>query len=471
MSLLPLLPGPSSLLRSGGGQSNDDDYDDMDTESSDQGYTSQPSVQPSDATAESQSAQQQHVEPQQEPITMNIPVPSAESSLSSDAVGVSSRSTTPTELPGTLDSGLGSDYELMSESSSQSQPALELPLQHGATSATHSSSSPSPVQGSPAVATLPISSEVSGSLQFGPSMSTVATSTTAIHLPTTSSQASGTSQLGVPMSTPAIPSAAGPSTSIPPISEFGGTLQVGLSMSAVAMPTTLSTASPKPSDTLQVELPVSTAATCVPLPTASSEASVMLHFGSSVSTTASPTTTLSTTAMPISTASLELNGTLQPEPSVSTAAMSVDSGYNTNTALDSGSIPVPPVMSHSENLVPNPPLPSVPTSQLPEGEPPTSKPQLEASAIPALIPEDMSLEDLHKKVKEHFPAFKPYGILRFLSLLGPGNTSSLPNRWKGAKKPKRGREKEGEKGITADWQLDIDFVPPPEMCMSDDEVS
>ena len=470
MSLLPLLSGPSSLLRSGGGQSNDDDYDDMDTESSDQGYTSQPSVQPSDATAESQSAQQQHVEPQQEPITMNIPVPSAENSLSSDAVSVTSQSTTPTELPGTLDSGLGSDYELMSESSSQSQPALELPLQHGATSV-HSSSSPSPVQGSPAVATLPISSEVSGSLQFGPSMSTVATSTTAIHLPTTSSQASGTSQLGVPMSTQAIPSAAGPSTSIPPISEFGGTLQVGLSTSAVAMPTTLSTASPKPSDTLQVGLPVSTAATCVPLPTASSEASVMLHFGSSVSTTASLPTTLSTTAMPIPTASPELNGTLQPELPVSTAAMSIDSGYSTTTALESGSIPVAPVMSHSENLVPNPPLPSVPTSQLPEGEPPTSKPQLEASAIPALIPEDMSLEDLHKKVKEHFPAFKPYGILRFLSLLGPGNTSSLPNRWKGAKKPKRGRKKEGEKGITADWQLDIDFVPPPEMCMSDDEVS
>lgn len=128
-------------------------------------------------------------------------------------------------------------------------------------------------------------------------------------------------------------------------------------------------------------------------------------------------------------------------------------------------------MSHSENLVPNPSLPSVLTSQLPEGEPPTSKPQLEASAIPALIPEDMSLEDLHKKVKEHFPAFKPYGILRFLSLLGPGNTSSLPNRWKGAKKPKRGRKKEEEKAITTNWQLDIDFVPPPEMCMSDDEVS
>ena len=446
MSLLPLFSGPSSLLRSGGEQSNDDDYDDMDAESSDQGYTSQPSVQPSDVTAESQSAQQQQVEPQQE----HIPVPSAESSLSSDAVGVTSRSTTPTELPGTLDSGLGSDYEPMSESSSQSQPTLELPLQHGGTSAAHSSSSPSPVQGSPAVATLPITSEVSGSLQLGPSMSTVAIPTTAIHLPTTSSQASGTSQLGLPISTPAIPSVAGSSTSIPPISEFDSTLQVGL--------------------------PISTAATCMPLPTASSEASVMLHLGSSVSTTAtpptaSPPTAVSTTAIPIPIASPDLNGTLQPELSVPTAAMSVDLGYSTNTPLESGSVPVPPVISHSENLVPNPPLPSVPTSQLPEGEPPTSKPQLEASAIPALIPEDMSLEDLHKKVKEHFPAFKPYGILRFLSLLGPGNTSSLPNRWKGAKKPKRGRKKEEEKAITADWQLDIDFVPPPEMCMSDDEVS
>jgi len=77
-----------------------------------------------------------------------------------------------------------------------------------------------------------------------------------------------------------------------------------------------------------------------------------------------------------------------------------------------------------------------------------------------------------KKVKEYFPSFKPYGILRFLSLLGPGNPSSLPNVWKGAKKPKR-RRKEGEwkGGITATWELDKEFTPPPEMCMSDDEVS
>ena len=54
------------------------------------------------------------------------------------------------------------------------------------------------------------------------------------------------------------------------------------------------------------------------------------------------------------------------------------------------------------------------------------------------------------------------------SLLTP-NPASLPNIWRGAKKPKKKIKAEGE-GSTP-WVLDLDFVPSPEMCMSDDEVS
>ena len=54
------------------------------------------------------------------------------------------------------------------------------------------------------------------------------------------------------------------------------------------------------------------------------------------------------------------------------------------------------------------------------------------------------------------------------SLLSP-NPSSLPKIWQGAKKPKKKIKAEGE-GSTP-WVLDLDFVPPPEMCLSDDEVS
>ena len=100
------------------------------------------------------------------------------------------------------------------------------------------------------------------------------------------------------------------------------------------------------------------------------------------------------------------------------------------------------------------------------------------SAIPSLIPENMTLEELRAKVKTLFPGFKSHGILRFSSLLGPGKPSSLPQIWREARKPKvrkrrkRRRRNSGssaEEGVCT-WKLDVDFEPPPEMMMSDDEV-
>lgn len=51
------------------------------------------------------------------------------------------------------------------------------------------------------------------------------------------------------------------------------------------------------------------------------------------------------------------------------------------------------------------------------------------------LPDNMSLDELHAKVKKLFPGFKPNSILRFSSLLGPGKPSSLPKLWSEAKKP------------------------------------
>ena len=76
----------------------------------------------------------------------------------------------------------------------------------------------------------------------------------------------------------------------------------------------------------------------------------------------------------------------------------------------------------------------------------------------------MSIEELHAKVMKMFPGFKPDGILRFSSLLGPGKKSSLPQVWKGVQKPKK---RSGQRG---ELRLDIDWVPPPEMIMESDEV-
>lgn len=91
------------------------------------------------------------------------------------------------------------------------------------------------------------------------------------------------------------------------------------------------------------------------------------------------------------------------------------------------------------------------------------------SAIPALIPDNMSLEELRAKVKELFPGFKSQGILRFSSLLGPGKPSSQPRIWREARKPKKRRRKKiTEEGCS--WTLDIDHPVPAHMVVSDDEV-
>ena len=65
--------------------------------------------------------------------------------------------------------------------------------------------------------------------------------------------------------------------------------------------------------------------------------------------------------------------------------------------------------SHSSVPIPPQQPPSVPASEL-EQDPEL---QTSGSAIPALVPENMSMEVLHQKVKKLFPGFKPKGILRF----------------------------------------------------------
>ena len=89
------------------------------------------------------------------------------------------------------------------------------------------------------------------------------------------------------------------------------------------------------------------------------------------------------------------------------------------------------------------------------------------AAIPALIPDNMTLEELRAKVKKLFPSFKSHGILRFSSLLGSGKPSSQPRIWREAHKPKKRRKKPAE---TCSWSLDLDMEVPSDMVMSDDEV-
>ena len=100
------------------------------------------------------------------------------------------------------------------------------------------------------------------------------------------------------------------------------------------------------------------------------------------------------------------------------------------------------------------------------------------SAIPSLIPENMTLEELRAKVKKLFPGFKSQSILPFSGLLGPGKHSSLPRIWREARKPKRKPRKRhrtscedsNEEWLESSWKLDLDFQLTPDMIATDDEV-
>lgn len=104
----------------------------------------------------------------------------------------------------------------------------------------------------------------------------------------------------------------------------------------------------------------------------------------------------------------------------------------------------------------------------------TSEPQPAITGVPEVsedsqeqeLPDNMSLDELHAKVKKLFPGFKPNSILRFSSLLGPGKPSSLPKLWSEAKKP----PKRKPKSEPVEWKLDCDFIPPEHMINTDDEV-
>lgn len=148
----------------------------------------------------------------------------------------------------------------------------------------------------------------------------------------------------------------------------------------------------------------------------------------------------------------------------------------------------PPTSAHIQIVVSQPPeqgtlqqIPGGPSlAKTSPGPHPISPDVASAVALPALIPEDMTLEALYAKVKTLFPTFKPNCILRFSSLLGLSKPSSLPKVWKGARKPKlrkgeeskhrKGEESKHREGETRELKLEWDTKPAPDTSFLDDEV-
>lgn len=88
-------------------------------------------------------------------------------------------------------------------------------------------------------------------------------------------------------------------------------------------------------------------------------------------------------------------------------------------------------------------------------------------------------------VTELFPEFRPGKVLRFLRLFGPGK--NMPSVWRSARRKRKKKHKDphsdapiadGESSVPeggsekkSGWEYDYAQPPPPEQCLSDDEIS
>jgi transcription initiation factor TFIID subunit 1 len=89
------------------------------------------------------------------------------------------------------------------------------------------------------------------------------------------------------------------------------------------------------------------------------------------------------------------------------------------------------------------------------------------SAIPYLIPKDMTMEQLHAKVKGLFPGFVPNSVLRFCTLLGPPKISVAAKLWAGARRPPKRPPRTEE----VEWKFNFGPPPPPGKLLDSDEKS
>ncbi|XP_062309245.1 transcription initiation factor TFIID subunit 1 isoform X5 [Osmerus eperlanus] len=86
-------------------------------------------------------------------------------------------------------------------------------------------------------------------------------------------------------------------------------------------------------------------------------------------------------------------------------------------------------------------------------------------------------------VTELFPVFRPGRVLRFLRLFGPGK--NMPSVWRSARRKRRRKHRDPQPGtpppegepmdqgseLKSGWEYEYASAPPPEQCLSDDEIT
>ena len=105
-------------------------------------------------------------------------------------------------------------------------------------------------------------------------------------------------------------------------------------------------------------------------------------------------------------------------------------------------------------------------------DPPQVVPSIDTPPQPQVedtLSEEQKREQLISLVKEFFPSYKPDSWLR-CSVLFPPKPSSIPRPWQDARKPQKRAKPLNDDESNGTKRLNFGKVPPPEMCLSDDEV-
>ena len=105
-------------------------------------------------------------------------------------------------------------------------------------------------------------------------------------------------------------------------------------------------------------------------------------------------------------------------------------------------------------------------------DPPQVVPSTDSPAQPPIdntLSESQKREQLLSIVKELFPEYKPDSWLR-CSVLFPPKPSSVPRLWQDARKPQKRKKPSDQVDSNSPKRLNLGKTPPPEMCLSDDEV-
>ncbi|OXB53859.1 hypothetical protein ASZ78_000826 [Callipepla squamata] len=123
-------------------------------------------------------------------------------------------------------------------------------------------------------------------------------------------------------------------------------------------------------------------------------------------------------------------------------------------------------------LMPPPPPPPVPGKKEDEKD----------AAATGIVQRDAT--KLLPSVTELFPEFRPGKVLRFLRLFGPGK--NIPSVWRSARRKRKKKHRElaqeahvqegdvgAESGVEgkSPWEYEFAAPPPPEQCLSDDEIT